>query len=235
MKDLIDWHRDAQRQFEAEFISVQDLVEFYVSEHKVDYYEAAEALLALFEASDASELPRFGAAWDTGHKFVEMECNKAFETLVDLLAVTMTKHERIFADTADHYGWLRPELMAFFSEKGIAAPCHMPNWSGPYIPDPDSQDRKRQVAELESRVAALDAELSERASSEKPLGQRERDTLLCVIAALLNELKIDPYNPPRGLPQDIKRWLNEVGANMDDGTISSVLKKLPEAIEKRGY
>lgn len=216
-----DYREQCREQLYKQFVSVNALIEALAEAEEAEPSEIAGALLSAFEQRDSQfPKPAFGSI-DTVRVMFRLECYNDSDYEEAMTNTFLTIAEGGDTEGNDAYGWLCDDLLPFLRANGFERPVYFPPW----VP--------KQAAD--ARGALLEEALSEHATSEKPLGQRERDTLLCVIAALLNELKIDPYNPPRGLPQDIKGWLNEVGADMDDGTISNVLKKIPEAIEKRGY
>jgi hypothetical protein len=60
---------------------------------------------------------------------------------------------------------------------------------------------------------------------------QQRRTLLTVIAALCSKARID-YSA-RGAAQHIKRATELIGTPIDDGTIDSILKEIPDAVESR--
>jgi hypothetical protein len=72
---------------------------------------------------------------------------------------------------------------------------------------------------------------AQREADQKPLPTRQLRTLLTIIAALCRHARID-YGA-RGASQRIRRATEEIGARVDDGTIASYLKKIPDALESR--
>jgi len=68
-------------------------------------------------------------------------------------------------------------------------------------------------------------------SVEKPLGNKERNTLLTIIAALLKYDGFDPVG--RETTSEILRMTEELGVLVSDDTIRNVLKKIPDAVESR--
>jgi hypothetical protein len=69
------------------------------------------------------------------------------------------------------------------------------------------------------------------AKVDRPLHTRQRRTLLTIIAALCDHSKID--YAARGAAQRIKNMAELIGAPIDDGTIDTVLKEIPDALETR--
>jgi hypothetical protein len=67
--------------------------------------------------------------------------------------------------------------------------------------------------------------------TDKPLTQRERNTLLTIIAALCKYESIDPN--ARGSATEITRMTDDLGAHVDDGTVRSLLAQIPSALETR--
>jgi len=66
---------------------------------------------------------------------------------------------------------------------------------------------------------------------DKPLGTKERRTLLTIIAALCKKAKIDPNQ--RGAAQTIMALTEELGAKVSDDTIKNYLDQIPDALESR--
>jgi hypothetical protein len=66
---------------------------------------------------------------------------------------------------------------------------------------------------------------------DKPVGTKERRTLLTLVAALCKELRIDPKQ--RGASQRIMALTEQIGAKVDDGTIKNYLDQIPDALESR--
>ncbi|PIV89338.1 MAG: hypothetical protein COW48_01020 [Hydrogenophilales bacterium CG17_big_fil_post_rev_8_21_14_2_50_63_12] len=67
--------------------------------------------------------------------------------------------------------------------------------------------------------------------ADKPLAATERNTLLIAIAALCKYEGLDPQ--ARGTAQRIMEMTDDLGAHVDDGTIRTALKKIPDALETR--
>ena len=68
-------------------------------------------------------------------------------------------------------------------------------------------------------------------SGDKPLGKRERDTLLTIIAAFCKYESLDPKE--RGLAAKIAQMTQDLGAPVTDDTIRAVLAQIPAAVESR--
>jgi hypothetical protein len=67
---------------------------------------------------------------------------------------------------------------------------------------------------------------------DRPFGQRERTTLLLIIAALAREAGIDIDAP--GVGTRIEALTQEIGAPVERKTIEAHLARIPDAIERRG-
>jgi hypothetical protein len=67
---------------------------------------------------------------------------------------------------------------------------------------------------------------------EKPLSNRERDTLLTIIAALCKEAKI-PYEKPAKAAGLIQSLATGMGVSIGETTIEGHLKKIPDALTTR--
>jgi len=68
---------------------------------------------------------------------------------------------------------------------------------------------------------------------ESSLSQRERTSLLVIIAALARELKIDLGKPSKAADA-IENLTVSIGARVASRTIEDYLKKVPDALERRG-
>jgi hypothetical protein len=68
--------------------------------------------------------------------------------------------------------------------------------------------------------------------TEKPLGTRERNTLLIIIAALATKAKVD-INKTTKAGETIEKFTDELGSHVDHGTIEDKLKQIPDALESR--
>jgi hypothetical protein len=85
------------------------------------------------------------------------------------------------------------------------------------------------------RTAALHElqdRMSESKTAAKPLGERERTTLLTIIAALAKEARIDVSKPSKagGMMESLTE---QMGARVSARTIEEHLKKIPGALESR--
>jgi hypothetical protein len=84
-----------------------------------------------------------------------------------------------------------------------------------------------------SALHDLEARMSEPAQiAEKPLGRRERNTLLVIIGALAELPKID-VKKPSGAAVAIEAQTALMGARVAARTIEDHLKRIPDAIEDR--
>lgn len=85
---------------------------------------------------------------------------------------------------------------------------------------------------IKSDHEALQGEcMSLRAMVDKGLTATERNTLLTIIAALCDYSAIN--HQERGVAQRIMEMTDEIGAHLDDQTILTALKKIPNALEAR--
>jgi hypothetical protein len=69
------------------------------------------------------------------------------------------------------------------------------------------------------------------AESEKPLGTTERNTMLTVLAAVLDYSAIDPAF--RGAASQIAAMTEQIGAPVTDDTVRKILGQIPAAVESR--
>jgi hypothetical protein len=86
--------------------------------------------------------------------------------------------------------------------------------------------RTSSLHELESRLSQPDQK------AEKPLEQRERDTLLVIVAALAELAEID-VKKPAAAGTTIESQTALLGAEVSSRTIQNHLKRIPEALERR--
>ncbi|MDD2744316.1 MAG: hypothetical protein PHV02_18815 [Rhodocyclaceae bacterium] len=84
------------------------------------------------------------------------------------------------------------------------------------------------VSERDALIGERDALL---AKSEKGLNTTERNSLLVIIAALCEYSAIK--HQERGVAKRIMEMTDEIGAHLDDETILTALKKIPNALEAR--
>ncbi|MBK7415121.1 MAG: hypothetical protein IPJ38_08450 [Dechloromonas sp.] len=127
---LSEYHLKNQNTFRGEFVSVMDLVNYLAIDGDVTPGDAAESLLSLFGKSEASDRPRYGFADEINNSFVEMERIRGVLHLDDLLFVSAGTKPAKYADDADHFGWIREELLDFFKNKEIDPPIGLPDWKG---------------------------------------------------------------------------------------------------------
>jgi len=69
------------------------------------------------------------------------------------------------------------------------------------------------------------------AKIDRPLTTRQRRTYLTVIAAMCKHEGLDPQG--RGAAQRIMEMTDDLGTHVDDGTIQTMLKEIPDALEAR--
>src|SRR5262249_45022834 len=93
-------------------------------------------------------------------------------------------------------------------------------------------DRDESIASLRSRVAELEDQLSKQGDTvEKPLGTRERDTLLkLVIGLAIGGYGYDPKAGRSEKPTEIATDLAERGIALDTDTIRKWLKQAAELL-----
>jgi len=99
----------------------------------------------------------------------------------------------------------------------------------------------RKLKVTKSLNAAVDAKWQEQPRAEansaagiqtKALGNRERNTLLVLIAALAKQAAIDLRMPSKAAAQ-MESATEQMGARIPQRTIEEHLKRIPEALEKR--
>ena len=85
--------------------------------------------------------------------------------------------------------------------------------------------RTSAIEEFEKRVSG--------APMEKPIGERERITLLTMIAALAKDAKIDLSKPSKAAAA-IETMTEQMGARIPARTAEEHIKRISDALEKRG-
>lgn len=88
------------------------------------------------------------------------------------------------------------------------------------------------VIRIEALTDFIQSVNSESANADKPLGKRERDTLLSIIAALCKEAKLD-YSKPAKTAGLIQSTAIGMGISIGETTIENHLKKIPNALATR--
>lgn len=85
--------------------------------------------------------------------------------------------------------------------------------------------------ELTRFVQALDDEYSVPGPTDKPLGSKERNTLLTMIGVLSEEANIDLS--ARGISASLQALMDQEGIPMSDDTIRKVIYQVGDAMERR--
>jgi hypothetical protein len=84
------------------------------------------------------------------------------------------------------------------------------------------------------RTSALQALVSEpEPAMERPVGQRERDSLLAIIAALAKLAKINVAKPSAAATT-IESEIRLMGARLSSRAIEDHLRRIPDALERKG-
>ncbi len=122
-----------------------------------------------------------------------------------------TGAERLY----DSVPMFRPHEVASWAAKRYPLPAF------PYLPD---------AWEFEARVLGKSAEAN---SIEKPLGSRERATLLTIIAALAKGAGIDVSMASKA-GEVIEALTTKIDARIAARTVEDHLKRIPDALERRG-
>jgi hypothetical protein len=94
---------------------------------------------------------------------------------------------------------------------------------------PDSTSLQIKISRLDKLADVLNQ--VEETPPTTPLGSKERNTLLVLLAILCKEAKFD-YEA-RGISKAIEAATEEMGVRISDDTIRKVLKQIPEALESR--
>lgn len=163
-------------------------------------------------------------------KALKVECNPWVFGVCDLM---MVGGERYYVEDAYQKLTNGPAVepitegsYVIKEREGIA--CRIP----PEIPDGGLPHdsvlvvRTAALREFEERISKLDE------PTEKPLGKRERDTLLVIIAALAKLAKMD-VSKPSNAAKKIESQTLLMGARVAERTILDHLNRIPEAMEDR--
>lgn len=207
--------REAQREkLFSQFVSVEALIEYIANEEEMNIADVAADLEGLIKRSDDSSLPEYGSIDEAAIEFVPYSAELSRLNLMNMLSDTIGDCGH--GDASDHHGWLRDALFPFLQCHGIDVPLSLPAWEPREVQPP--------------KKAADD---STSGSPEKPFGPKERNTLLCVIAAILDQQGIDFCNPERGTAKKIEGWVSCIGASVSEETIKGILGKLSDAVSAR--
>lgn len=133
-----------------------------------------------------------------------------------------TKRRKTFLDQQ----FSRNELTRWISENGIRS---IYNFSlSPSNANDNSEKKESDAKSIKNSERISQAMIHE----EDCLKTRERNTLLCIIAALCKEAEID-YSKPAKAANIIQGAVASLGASIGESTIEGHLKKIPNAVESR--
>ncbi|RJG05844.1 hypothetical protein D3870_07275 [Noviherbaspirillum cavernae] len=82
---------------------------------------------------------------------------------------------------------------------------------------------------LHAQIVAMAAERD--AALEKPFSTTERNSVLTVLAAVLDYSDIDPT--ARGSAKQVEGWTEQMGARVTDDTIRRIFSQIPAAVDSR--
>lgn len=97
----------------------------------------------------------------------------------------------------------------------------------------DNKSIKQDLDKLQKENSELKKNIKnlEITSQEKPLGSKERNSLLILIGALCKEVGINPND--RGIATSLELMTQNIGAPLTDDTIRNILKQIENAISSR--
>jgi hypothetical protein len=179
------------------------------------------------------ELVRLAGIWDlkmTGAEQIDVE--RRFQDLTDGPSVDLYSPVGTIVCGPDG---LHCQLLSHFSDDAIADP-EKPRKSrrdrANYYPADGLPEDCRLVVRT-SALRDLEARLSEPdLLAEKPLEQRERTTLLVIIAALAELAKIDVTKPAKA-GATIESQTALLGVEVSSRAIQNHLNRIPEALARR--
>jgi hypothetical protein len=93
--------------------------------------------------------------------------------------------------------------------------------------------RVTELVALAERISALRPVADTPNDLDKTLGERERITLLLLVAALARKLKID-VSKTTTAAKEIEALTIEIDARVSPRAIADHLKRIPDALERRG-
>jgi hypothetical protein len=130
-----------------------------------------------------------------------------------------------------HEGESVDEVEAFLDEKGLISITFKDAWLE--LSPVCAKALAEQLCEAtgDSIEAIFPPKPSPENNSQQKFSQKEKNTLLILIAALCKEAKIDP--DVRGVSSAIRELTEQIGAPVGDDTIKKVLGQLQAAIDSR--
>jgi hypothetical protein len=165
---------------------------------------------------------------------LEIECDTNIDGVWDLL---MRGGERYYVENEYQKLIDGPGVYPFYLETGIYLSREPGGDSAcrvrPELPDGGIPNDSHLVVRTEA-LRELEETLSDAEKpKEKPLGKRERDTLLVIIRALANMAKLN-LNTPSAAAASIESETAKMGARVAARTIENHLNSAREACEDRG-
>ncbi|HEX9588928.1 MAG TPA: hypothetical protein VGA15_14430 [Bradyrhizobium sp.] len=172
-----------------------------------------------------------------------IECAKETELLDGVWDLTMLGHERLEVDQRYQFLTNGPEVDMSFRdgpldhpivsrEDGTLCQLHEPYFADKHYFPADALPadsvlvvRTSALHDLEKRLAEPDQR------AERPVEQRERTSLLAIMAALAQLAKID-VTKPSSAAAAIERQTDLMGARVAARTIENHLKLIPEVLER---
>ena len=171
--------------------------------------------------------------WDLpmcGGERVDVEYK--FQLLTDGITVTAVSLDGVFVCTND--GELR-ELQTHYSDNEFIDKSTLEKpWNNNknFHPAGGLPEDSIFVVRTTAIVEFLKSIENAPEQTEKPLGNRERDTLLAIIAVLCKEAKLD-YSKSAKTAGSIQRLADDMNISIGETTIEGHLKKIPNALASR--
>ena len=177
----------------------------------------------------SGEIVSIDGLWDLammGNERIDIEYD--LQSLIGGPEVTMTNIERTFLNRTDGT-WAT--LQAQFEDRTITeADGKKKTIKGSYYPAGGLGSDCTRVVRT-SEILALQTKLDGN-TLDKPLANRERDTLLTIIAVLCTEAKLD-YNKCAKSASLIHGIAASLGLSIGETTIENHLKRIPDALAGR--
>lgn len=204
-----------------EFVSFEDLFNALTAEQELKPYQTASWMLR--NLAELERLPMIECNRDL-RDFRLLDKGWVPEALYDLAAGDSVDWGS--SDTGPGFvgGWLESDLRGFFKQTSVDFPesaisdrgASPPSLEFKGTPSPPPSDQVIDVEDVDG----------------KPVGTKERTTLLTIIAALAGETDIQIVSPSKSA-EVIASLTERMGAPVAKRTIEEHLKRVPDALERR--
>lgn len=200
------------------FVAFEDVFNALVEEQGIAPYQAASWFLR--NKDDFERMQMLECSLERRDFFI-LESNWASDYFYELAAGNDVDWE---ADQRPGFraGFIENQVRSFFKRANVDFPESAIGRS--------EQASRKQVDSPQHQLTGMREESAE--GADRPLGTRERTTLLTVIAALAEEAKISVVSPSKSA-ELIASITERMGAPVAKRTIEEHLKRVPDAIERK--